>query len=99
MSETELPEGKTKFFVGQKIDSIELRATKMAAKGEGAISWKADRAKPPNPLRLKKRIVTDHSDKAIQYEEYERRIESRNCSEPTGMVRGRGVEPLRPFGH
>jgi hypothetical protein len=33
MSETELPQGKTKFFIGQKIDSIELRATKMAAKG------------------------------------------------------------------
>jgi hypothetical protein len=35
MDETELPQGRTKFVFGQKIDSIELRATKMAAKGEG----------------------------------------------------------------
>jgi hypothetical protein len=33
MSETGFPQGRTKFVVGQKIDSIELRATKMAAKG------------------------------------------------------------------
>jgi len=32
MSETELPQGRNKFVAGQKIDSIELRATKMAAK-------------------------------------------------------------------
>jgi hypothetical protein len=68
MGETELPEGRTKFVFGQKIDSIELRATKMAAKGEGTINWKPDVAKPPYPLRLKKKqIVTDHSDKAIYH--------------------------------
>jgi hypothetical protein len=33
MGETELLRGRTKFVFGQKIDSIELRATKMAAKG------------------------------------------------------------------
>jgi hypothetical protein len=63
MGETELPQGRTKFVFGQKIDSIELRATKMAAKGEGAINWKPDVAKPPYPLRLKKQIVTDHSER------------------------------------
>jgi hypothetical protein len=36
MGETELPQGRSKFGFGQKIDSIELRATKMAAKGEGS---------------------------------------------------------------
>jgi hypothetical protein len=33
MSETELLSSSTEFAFGQKIDSIELRATKMAAKG------------------------------------------------------------------
>jgi hypothetical protein len=38
MSETELPRAGTKFLFGQKIDSIELRTTKMAVRGEGAIN-------------------------------------------------------------
>jgi hypothetical protein len=33
MSETDSPPLRNKFVAGQKIDSIELRATKMAAKG------------------------------------------------------------------
>jgi hypothetical protein len=33
MGETELAQARSKFVVGQKIDSIELSATKMAAKG------------------------------------------------------------------
>ena len=66
MSETELTQGRTKFVFGQKIDSIELRATKMATKGEAGINWKPDLAKPPYPLRRNKQILTNDSDKAIQ---------------------------------
>jgi hypothetical protein len=33
MRKTELPQGSIRFVFGQKIDTIELRATKMAAKG------------------------------------------------------------------
>jgi hypothetical protein len=53
MSETELLRGRTKFVFGQKIDSIELRTTKMAGKGEAAINWKSDPAKPPYPFEAK----------------------------------------------
>jgi hypothetical protein len=101
MSETELPQGKTKFVVGQKIDSIELRATKMAAKGEVQSTGIRIQAKPPYPLRRKKQILTNYSDKGIaDYVLDQTHMSgSRSCSEATGMVRGRGVEPLRPFGH
>jgi hypothetical protein len=56
-----LPQGRSKFVVGQKIDSIELRATKMAANGEGAVNWK------PDPNQTAKSVVpTDHLDKGIR---------------------------------
>jgi hypothetical protein len=63
MSETELPLGRTKFLFGQKIDSIELRTTKMAGKGEEPINWKPGPVEPPCPLRRKKQILTNHSNK------------------------------------
>ena len=66
MSETELPQGRNKFVAGQKIDSIELRATKMAAKRGGSISWNSEPTKSPNPSRRKKQILTTYSDRRIR---------------------------------
>ena len=66
MSETELLQGQTKFVFGQKIDSIELRATKMAANGEGPVNWKPDPNQTAKSVEGKNQIPTDHLDKGIQ---------------------------------
>lgn len=76
----------------------------MAGKGEAAINWKPGPAKPPYPLRRKKQILTNHSDKRDSVlksttDANTHMIRIEKFPERTGMVRGRGVEPLRPFGH
>jgi hypothetical protein len=60
MSETELPRGGTKFLFGQKIDSIELRTTKMAVRVRGQSTENRIQLNRHIHLRRKKQILANH---------------------------------------